>query len=463
MRIVSPHSAGWLAAALLLLLPLSSCRDKDPHYPIVEAEQVKTANIEIYGEYAGQIKAFKSVEIHARVEGYLENMTFEEGKRVAAGEPLFYIDNAQYKAQVERARAQLSKDLAQEDKARRDVERLRPLYEQNATSRLELDNAEAAYNMAKASVMMSKAELAQAELELGYTVVRAPLDGYISEQYTDIGNLVGTSGSTLLATVVQRDTVFVEFKLTALDYLNSQRSNVHLGELDSTRFWQPTVTITLADNSIYSEKGIVDFAAPQVDPKTGTFGVRAIMPNPRQELLPGQFTRVKLLLNVLENATVVPRKAVSIEKGGAFIYVIRPDSIVEKRFIETGYEQGNSIVVNRGLLPGERIVVEGYNKLTHGQPALWVAPKQPLEDKPGDEDSPQEENIHFLPDSVTVPADTIRTDILSAAPTGKDSIPPTTPDSTVSSASATDSVGQQPADTTGQATSVNNQEGGQAA
>ena len=207
----------------------------------------------------------------------------------------------------------------------------------------------------------------------------------------------------------------------------------------------------------------VDFAAPQVDPKTGTFGVRAIMPNPRQELLPGQFTRVKLLLNVLENATVVPRKAVSIEKGGAFIYVIRPDSIVEKRFIETGYEQGNSIVVNRGLLPGERIVVEGYNKLTHGQPALWVAPKQPLEDKPGDEDSPQEENIHFLPDSVAVPADTIRTDTLSAAPTGKDSIPPTTPDSTVSSASATDSVGQQPADTTGQATSVNKQEGGQAA
>ena len=165
MRIVSPHSAGWLAAALLPLLPLSSCRDKDPHYPIVEAEQVKTANIEIYGEYAGQIKAFKSVEIHARVEGYLENMTFEEGKRVAAGEPLFYIDNAQYKAQVERARAQLSKDLAQEDKARRDVERLRPLYEQNATSRLELDNAEAAYNMAeRIRLRMRRISLADASV-----------------------------------------------------------------------------------------------------------------------------------------------------------------------------------------------------------------------------------------------------------------------------------------------------------
>ena len=461
MRILSFHNAGWLAAALLPLLLLNSCRDKDPHYPIVEAEKVKTANIEIYGEYAGQIKAFKSVEIHARVEGYLENMTFEEGKWVAAGEPLFYIDNAQYKAQVERARAQLSKDLAQEDKTRRDVERLRPLYEQNATSRLELDNAEAAYNIAKASVMMSKAELAQAELELGYTVVRAPLDGYISEQYTDIGNLVGTSNSTLLATVVQRDTVFVEFKLTALDYLHSQRSNVHLGELDSTRFWQPTVTVTLADNSIYSEKGIVDFAAPQVDPKTGTFGVRAIMPNPRQELLPGQFTRVKLLLNVLENATVVPRKAVSIEKGGAFIYVIRPDSIVEKRFIETGYEQGNNIVVNRGLLPDERIVVEGYNKLTHGQPALWVAPKQPLESEQGGEDEALEANIHFLPDSVPT-TDTV------PAPVA-DSTLPVPPDSTARPVPqpAADSVGQQPAaqpaDTAGQVPSVNSQGEGQAA
>ena len=181
-------------------------------------------------------KAFKSVEIHARVEGYLENMTFEEGKRVAAGEPLFYIDNAQYKAQVERARAQLSKDLAQEDKARRDVERLRPLYEQNATSRLELDNAEAAYNMAKASVMMSRAELAQAELELGYTVVRAPLDGYISEQYTDIGNLVGTSGSHPAGHGGAARHGVRGVQAHCPDYLNSQRSNVHLGELDSTRF-----------------------------------------------------------------------------------------------------------------------------------------------------------------------------------------------------------------------------------
>lgn len=196
------------------------------------------------------------------------------------------------------------------------------------------------------------------------------MSGYISERYVDIGTLVGNSKS-LLATVVKRDTVLVDFKLTSLDYLRSQRRNVHLGEQDSTRSWQPTVVVTLADNTIYNEKGIVDFASPQVDPKTGTFGgVRAVLPNPNQVLLPGQFTRVKLLLDVLENAVVVPRKAISIEKGGAFIFVVRPDSIVEKRYIETGPEQNNKIVVTRGLTTDEKIVVEGYQKLAHGQKVI---------------------------------------------------------------------------------------------
>lgn len=302
----------------------------------------------------------------------MEKMTFSEGKKVEENEPLFYINNETYKAKVEKAKAQLKKEEAQQAKAQRDVERLRPLYAQNAASLLDLDNAEAALNMANANVAMSKADLKQANLELSYTVVRSPLSGYISERYVDIGTLVGKSNSSLLATVVKRDTVLVDFKMTALDYLRSQQRNVHLGELDTTRSWQPTITITLADNTVYKEKGIVDFAAPQVDPKTGTFGVRADMPNPNQELLPGQFTQVRLLLDVLEDAIVVPRKAISIEKGGSFIFVIRPDSIVEKRYIETADEQNNKIVITRGLSPNESIVTEGYHKLTHGQRAIPV-------------------------------------------------------------------------------------------
>lgn len=358
------------------ILLLAACKKHEVQPPVVEVEDVSSDNIQIYGEYVGLIKAARKVEIHARVEGFLEKMTFNEGKKVSAGEPLFYINNAPYKARVEKAKAQLKKDEAQAAKSQRDVERLRPLYVQNAASQLDLDNAEAALDMAKASVLMSKADLEQAELELSYTVVRSPLSGYISERYVDIGTLVGKSGTSLLATVVQRDTVQVDFKLTSLDYLRSQRRNVHLGERDENRSWQPTVTVTLADNSPYSEKGIVDFASPLVDPKTGTFGVRAVLPNPNQVLLPGQFTRVKLLLDVLENVIVVPRKAISIEKGGAFIFVILPDNTAEKRYIETGPEENNRVVVTRGLSKGEKIVVEGFQKLTHGQKVIAHTPEE---------------------------------------------------------------------------------------
>lgn len=357
----------------------TGCRKKaEPERPVVTVDKVSRDDVKIIGEYVGSIRAAQHVEIRARVEGYLESMTFEEGKRVCKDAPLFHISPAQYKAHVEKAKAQLKKDIALAAKAKRDVERLRPLYEQNAASQLDLDNAIAALENAEANVAMSQADLDQAELELSYTVVRSPLSGYISERYVDIGTLVGPGSKSLLATVVKSDTVLVDFKMTALDYLRSEQRNVKFGQQDSTRSWQPTVTVTLADNSEYPLKGIVDFADPQVDPQTGTFGVRAELPNPSQKLLPGQFTRVKLLLDVREKAMVVPKKAISIEKGGAFIYVIRPDSIAEKRFLQTGPELNNSIVIERGLGDNEQIVVEGYHKLT---PGVKVIPVKAGDDK----------------------------------------------------------------------------------
>jgi len=168
---------------------------------------------------------------------------------------------------------------------------------------------------------------------------------------------VGPGGKSLLATIVKSDTVRVDFSMTGMDYLRSKERNVNLGQKDSTRRWNPYITVTLPDNSRYPLRGLVDFADPQVDPETGTFSVRAEMPNPDHILLPGQFTKVKLLLDVRENAVVVPSKAIVIEKGGAYIFVVRPDSVVEKRFIETGPELDNKTVVERGLLSGERIVV----------------------------------------------------------------------------------------------------------
>ena len=297
------------------------------------------------GEYVGRIRAQQFVEIRARVEGFLEKMLFEEGTYVKKGQPLFIIDPKLYEARVNKAKAQLNKDKALELKADRDLKRIRPLYEQNAASQLDLDNAIASY-----------------ELSLIHISVSSPLSGYISERSVDIGTLVGPNGKSLLATVVKSDTVRVDFSMTGLDYLKSKARNVNLGQKDSTRKWDPYITITLADNTQYPLRGLVDFADPQVDPETGTFSVRAEMANPDRILLPGQFTKVRLLLDVREDATVVPTKSVVIEKGGAYIFVIRPDSIAERRLIELGPEVNNRVIVERGVVPGEKIVVEGFHE-----------------------------------------------------------------------------------------------------
>lgn len=358
-----------LVAVIVLIVWLTRPEPVEEVVPVVSTETVTTEDVEIYGEYPGSVRAQQFVEVRARVEGYLEKMLFEEGTYVKKDQVLFIIDPRQYKATVDRAKAVLARNKALELKAERDLERIRPLYDQKAASQLDLDNAIASYESAKAEVQMSEADLRQDELALGYTTVRSPISGYISERHVDIGTLVGPGGQSLLANIVKSDTVLVEFKMTDLDYQKSKARNVNIGQKDSLRKWDPYVTITLADKSVYKYRGLVDFADPQVDSKSGTFSVRAELPNPDRELLPGQFTNVTLLLDVRENAVVVPTKAVEIEKDGSYIFVLRNDNIVEKRFIELGPETGNKVVVERGLLPGEQIVVEGFHKLSHGMKA----------------------------------------------------------------------------------------------
>lgn len=357
-----------VVVAVAVAIPLIFLKPKpvEEVLPVVGVDVVRTRNVEIYGEFPGKIRAQQFVEVRARVEGYLEKMMFEEGTRVEKDQVLFIIDPKQYKAQVDRAEALVTKNKAIALKAERDLARIRPLFEQKAASQLDLDNAIAAYESAKADVHVSEANLTEARLSLSYTTVRSPISGYITERHVDIGTLVGPGSQSLLANVVKSDTVSVEFKMTDLDYQKSKARNVNLGQKDTNRHWNPYVTITLADKSQYKYKGLVDFADPLVDAKSGTFSVRAEMPNPERELLPGQFTNVRVLLDVRENAVAVPTKAITIEKSGSFIFVVKADSTVEKRFIQTGPEVENMTVVERGLRPNEIIVVEGQHKLSHG-------------------------------------------------------------------------------------------------
>ena len=383
-RTVVRAIAAVVAAAVigLVLWAIFKPSPPAPGLPVVEVEPVQAGNVNIYGEYVGRIRAQQFVEVRARVEGYLERILFEEGTFVRRGQTLFVIDPQVYRARVQKARAQLTKARANARKAERDLARITPLYQQNAASQLDLDNAEAARESALAEEHVAAADLTQAELTLSYTAVQSPISGYISQRSADIGTLVGPSGKSLLATVVKSDTVLVDFSMTALDYLRSKNRNVNLGHRSGDREWDPYVTVTLADGSQYPCRGLVDFASPQVDPSTGTFQVRAEMPNPDHVLLPGESTRVKVLMDVVENAVSVPSKAVEIERGGAYVYVVRPDSVVERRFVETGQENGNSVIIERGLAPGEQLVTEGYHKLRHGmkvRPQVSASADQPAD------------------------------------------------------------------------------------
>ena len=360
---------GLLIALILLIVAVFVVNRKRPVavvLPVVATQPVGVDDVKIYGDYVGRIRAQQFVEVHARVEGYLERMLFDEGTYIKKGQTLFQIDPTLYRARVKRAEAQLNKAKAQALKAERDLNRIKPLFELNAASQLDLDNAIANYEGANADVAVCEADMVQAQMTFDYTTVKSPISGYISERNADIGALVGPGSQSLLATIVKSDTVQIDFSMTSLEYLKSKTRNVNLGHTDTTRTWNPYVTVTLADGSSYPYQGLVNFADPQIDPKTGTFSVRAEMPNPEQILLPGQFTRVRLLMDVREDALVVPTKSIVVESGGAFIYVVRPDSIVEKRFVELGPELKNTTVVERGIVAGEDIVVEGYHKLSHG-------------------------------------------------------------------------------------------------
>ena len=355
-------AVGGLSLWLLLRRPPSG----SGILPEVKVARVDTARIDLYEEYEGSIRASQSVEVTARVEGVLEKMLFKEGSYVRKGQILFVIDPRLYQAQVDRALAQLDRAEALKNKADRDLNRIRPLYTQKAASQLDLDNAEAAVECAEADVEICRVDLLEARTTLGYTRVVAPISGYISERMVDVGALVGPGGKSLLATIVRSDTVMVDFSMTSLEYFKSKDRNVNLrcddGEcLDRLPSY---VTITLADGSEYPYRGRVDFADPVVDTATGTISVRAEMPNPDGCLLPGEKTKVKVLLDVLQGVMTIPAVAVRKGDGGVYVYVIAADGSVERRSVTIEEQLGKRVVVKGGLAPGELVAVDGFDILS---------------------------------------------------------------------------------------------------
>ena len=357
---------------LASLVYIAACSEEAPEEVAVRIvyTPVVKQDVTIFGEYVGRTEASERVEVNARVDGFLEEIAFVEGGTVRERDILYRIDARPYQANVDRLDAILQSRQAQLEKFRRDVARIKPLFEEDAASQLDYDEAVSAVETGAAAVREAQADLERAKLELDYTELRAPIGGVISSSDVDVGALIRTNDSKPLTTVSKIDPIYVNYAMSALDYLNARRR--------ATSYWEQRkaeregkalegrVSITLPDDSIYRYKGVVGFTDPQVNPETGTFAVRAIVPNPDKELLPGQYTRVKMPLEIREGALLIPEETIVIEQGGVYVMVVLPNNRVERRLIFVGTTVEGNLVVEGGLLEGERIIIHGINKIYHG-------------------------------------------------------------------------------------------------
>lgn len=367
------HNHGVVVGLACLVVLVAGCEQEKPELPAPKVVVVPAVqkDVPIIGQYIGITQASLDVEVRARVDGFVEEQLFVEGSAISEGDLLYRIDPRSYQARVNRLKAKLDSDQAAFAKAQRDVARLKPLHEEDAVSQLDFDNAMSAEEQARAGVAASQAELDEAELELGYTQITASISGMVGESNVDIGTLVGSGGQSLLTSIKRINPIFVKFNMSALDYLNSRRRMKTFWEKleaeEKGKALKGYIRINLPDDSEYRHTGDVEFTAPTVNPKTGTFVVRAVLPNPDRELLPGQHTRVRIQLDEISNAVVIPEETIQIEQGGAYVMVVLPNETVEQRFVVTGPHVEGEVVVASGLDADEQVIVEGMHRVYHGQ------------------------------------------------------------------------------------------------
>jgi membrane fusion protein (multidrug efflux system) len=321
---------------------------------------VTQKDVPVYLELVGQTVGFQDVEIRARVEGILESMAFQEGSFVRQGQPLYRIDRKPLEATVAAARADQATAEARMHKADNDVKRYTPLAAKQAVSQQELDNARAALDAARSEVEAAKAAVEKATLDLGYTVITSPIDGLIGTTLVKPGNLVGRGENTLLATISQINPILFRVGVTEADYLRIVRRTSGRGT------GRAGIELTLADGTLHPTTGTISTVDRAVDPATGTLGVQFQFANPNQVLRPGQFGRAKILVDMKSAALLIPQRAVQEVQNLYTVAVVGPDRKVAFRNVTVGQRMDTDWVIEKGLQPGEQVVVEGLQRIQDG-------------------------------------------------------------------------------------------------
>jgi membrane fusion protein (multidrug efflux system) len=353
---------------LLLALIVAACSNGDasqkkpdpkaapPAVPVTVLE-AKPRQVPITFEAVGRTEGSREVQIRARVSGILEKQLYTEGDSVKAGQVLFQLERAPFEIELAQARGTLAQEISKQELAKKETERLKGLADRRAISQKEADQAASAASQSDAAVQVARARLHQAELNLSYTTVTAPIGGITGRAQQSIGSLVSPSNdSAVLTTLTRGDPLWVRFSLSEAEYATVRNND---GK-------EPDVQLETADGKPYPEKARLNFTSSTVDAGTGTVQMRAEVPNPRLALLPGQFVRVKVVAGSRQ-AIVVPQTAVSQNEGGRFVWILNDGKAVQ-RTIRTGSWLGSDWIVLEGLKAGDAVIVDNLVRLRPNAP-----------------------------------------------------------------------------------------------
>ena len=375
-------------ACVLAAMLLAACGDKKEGQPAAHAGAqkppevsvmtVKYENVPVIADLPGRLDAYRVAQVRARAAGILEKRLFREGSDVKAGQVLFQIDNSPLKANLQSAEATLAQAQANFAQAAATAKRYKPLVEANAISKQDYDNAVAAEKAAQAQVAAGKAAVANANINLGYAAVTAPIAGRIGRALVTEGALVGQGEATQLAVIQQINPLYVNVTQSSGDILR-MREALKSGKLTQAGDGAAKVKVFTEDGREYGHEGKLLFTDLTVDPTTGQVTVRAELPNPEALLLPGMYVRVRLEQAQVDNAVLVPQQAVTRNEKGNIVMIVGDDGSVSPRPVQIGQSKGSNWVVTSGLKPDEKVMIDGFIKLGMGAkkvtPVEWQADK----------------------------------------------------------------------------------------
>jgi RND family efflux transporter MFP subunit len=365
---------GLAVLVAIAALALAGCGSRNqfvapPPAKVVVAQPVQKP-VTLYVYLTGNTAAYRTANLVARVQGYLETIDYKDGAAVTKGTQLFGIERDTFQAQVDQVKAQLAHDQAVLGETQLDLTRYQTLQKENSIASQQAEDQAFVAEQNKATVGIDQANLETANINLGFTRVLAPFDGIVTNHQVDIGNLVGASGPTTLATIVQTDPVYVYFTLSEPQFLSIRRSNARPGvpgsTADLTYLSSIAVDIGLQDEEGYPHKGHLDYVSPQVDPSTGTITARAIFDNKDNALLPGLFVRVKGPIGHLDKALLTRNDAIGTSQEGSYVLVVGADNVVQRKIVKTGQRQGQLVIIESGLDPGDWVVTEGVQQAFPG-------------------------------------------------------------------------------------------------